>query len=147
MLQVKCNVNLTYTYLLFFRSRRRAETEFANARKDSRETRPTTICALPVSSHVVIFIQSLIQSDKRSFVLKTQQNFLKLNSFYRVDGSNSVQIFRTFLLCFVSQWDNKWFRGNFVQEKLILKQGWPDFFARGPNFENIFQRGPQIFNF
>ncbi len=39
-------------------------------------------------------------------------------------------------------------RGNFVQEKVnTIVQGWPDFFARGPNFENIFQRGPQIFNF
>jgi len=28
-----------------------------------------------------------------------------------------------------------------------LDQGWPDFFAHGPNFENIFHRGPQIFNF
>jgi len=28
-----------------------------------------------------------------------------------------------------------------------IAQGWPDFFACGPNFENIFHRGPQVFNF
>ncbi len=27
---------------------------------------------------------------------------------------------------------------------ITIEKGWPDFFARGPNFENIFSRGPQI---
>ena len=35
---------------------------------------------------------------------------------------------------------------NFAKKHTIY-QGWPDFFAHGPNFENIFHRGPQIFYF